>query len=145
VIARIFGLSGPYINKRDCYALSCFIADALAGRPIDIKASGSVFRSYVAVDELMSVVFALLTGGVAGVTRFDTAGERGYEMGEIARAVAAALGHCRGVRRPRAASTPEDRYVGDGALYASLRRDHGVEPIGFSRQVRETAKFMAEF
>jgi UDP-glucuronate decarboxylase len=144
VIARIFGLSGPYINKRDSYALACFIADVLADRPIDIKAAKPVFRSYVAVDELMSVVFALLTDGSAGLTLFDTAGKRGYEMEEIARGVAGALGHCRGVRRPAMASVQEDRYVGDGALYASLRRGQGVEPVGFSQQVRETAKFMAE-
>jgi nucleoside-diphosphate-sugar epimerase len=144
VIARIFGLSGPYINKLDSYALACFVADALADRPIDITATRPVFRSYVAVDELMSVVFALLTDGTAGLTLFDTAGKRGYEMEEIARAVAGALGHSRGIRRPAMASVQEDRYVGDGAIYAGLRRDQGVEAVGFSRQVRETAKFMVE-
>jgi UDP-glucuronate decarboxylase len=144
IIARIFGLSGPYINKLDSYALACFIADALADRPIAIKAAWPVFRSYVAVDELMSLAFALLTDGTTGLTLFDTAGNRGYEVEEIARGVAEALGHSRGIRRPAMASAKEDRYVGDGALYAGLCREQAVEPVGFSKQVRETAKFMAE-
>lgn len=36
VVARIFNLSGPYINKQSSYALACFVADALAGRAITI-------------------------------------------------------------------------------------------------------------
>jgi UDP-glucuronate decarboxylase len=58
VNARIYGLSGPYINKLDSYALSCFITDVLAKRPISIAATRPVYRSYVAVDELMSIVSA---------------------------------------------------------------------------------------
>ncbi|MDQ2860027.1 MAG: NAD(P)-dependent oxidoreductase [Pseudomonadota bacterium] len=144
VIARIFGLAGPYINKLDSYALACFIADVLAGRPIAIEAAGPVFRSYVAVDELMSVSFGLLTDGTVGATLFDTAGKRGYEMAEIAEGVALAMGHPRGILRPPMTSAETDRYVGDGTLYESLRHELGVEEVGFRRQVRETAKFMAE-
>ncbi len=145
VIARIFGLSGPYINKLDSYAFSSFIADVLTDRPIAVRAAKPVFRSYVAIDELMSVVFGLLTDGAVGTTLFDTAGKRGYEMGEIARGVARALGHARGVVRPPMGPAKADRYVGDGTLYASLRRRLEVESVGFPRQVRETAKFMAPF
>jgi len=144
VIARIFGLSGPYINKIDSYALACFIADGLAGRPIEIKSSWPVFRSYVAVDELLSVVFGLLTDGEGGTTRFDTGAERGYEMAEIAALVAGALGHVHGIQRPALLDDAPDRYVGDGAFYAQLRRLNRVQRIGFAAQVRETARFMAE-
>ena len=45
VTARIYGLSGPYINKIDSYALACFIVDVLARRPIEIKANRPLFRS----------------------------------------------------------------------------------------------------
>lgn len=144
VIARIYGLSGPYINKQDSYALSCFIADALAGRPIAVRSAFPVWRSYVATDELMSLAFALLTDGAAGTTVFDTAGARGYEMSEIAAGVGKALGHSRGVTRPPLGGCREDRYVGDGEVYARLCARHGVAPVDFARQVRETAIFMAE-
>ncbi|MEO8926810.1 MAG: NAD(P)-dependent oxidoreductase, partial [Caulobacteraceae bacterium] len=99
-IARVFNLSGPYINKRSSYALACFIADALADRPIVIKARRPVLRSYAAVRELMSVVFGLLTGVAEAPAPFDTAGDRDYEMAEIAAVVQEVVGHRRGIERP---------------------------------------------
>lgn len=141
-IGRIYALSGPYINKLDSYALACFITDALADRPIRIRSARPVFRSYVAVDELMSVAFGLLTDGGAGTTRFDTGGYRGFEMGEVATAVAAALGHGRGIARPPMVAGPIDRYVADATAYDELMQALQVEPIPFVRQVRETARYM---
>lgn len=145
VIARVFNLSGPHINNRAHYALACFIADALADRPIEVRATNRVYRSYVAIEELMSVVFGALTGPSGGVVAFDTAGERAYEVGEIAEAVAAALDHRRGIRRPPfAEGEQDDRYVGDGAVYHGLRRQFGAPSIGLADQVRQTAKFMSD-
>jgi nucleoside-diphosphate-sugar epimerase len=144
VIARVFNLSGPYINKQSSYALACFIADAQAGHRIEIKASRPVFRSYVAISELMSVVFGALTDGEAGPILFDTAGDRDYEMGEIALAVAEVLGHRGGVERPPLRDEPEDRYLGEGGAYRALRARFGVEPEAFAGQVAHTARYMSE-
>jgi nucleoside-diphosphate-sugar epimerase len=144
VIARIFNLSGPYINKQSSYALACFIADALANRPIEIRAASPVQRSFIAISELMSVVFGALTDGERGTILFDAAGDRVYEMAEIAEAVGRRLGAALGVRRPPMTDGPADRYVGDGAVYRSLRARFGVVPVEFETQVDETAGFMAQ-
>jgi len=144
VIARVFNLSGPYINKQSSYALACFIADALAGRPIEIRATRPVLRSYVAISELMSVVFGALTDGEAGPVLFDTAGDDVYEMDGIAAVVREALGHSQGVRRSVLTESEPDRYTGDGALYKRLRDHFAVQPVGFARQVLETSRFMAD-
>ncbi len=143
-IARVFNLSGPYINKESSYALACFIVDALAGRPIQIRATRPVVRSYVAISELMSVVFGALTEGGAGPVLFDTAGEHEGEMADIARVVAGALGHGAGVTRPPMGAQAPDRYVGDGAAYRRLRDEFGVSPVSFRTQVLETAAFLAD-
>ena len=143
VIARVFNLSGPYINKQSSYALACFIADALADRPISIKASGPVLRSYVAINELMSVVFGLLTESHKDCLKFDTAGDREYEMAEIAAVVQRELKHKRGIDRPPLLSEEPDRYVGDGATYRELRERLGVEGVEFPQQVVQTAVLMA--
>jgi nucleoside-diphosphate-sugar epimerase len=142
VIARIYSLSGPYINKLHSYALASFIADAMADRPIKVRSPWPVFRSYVAVDELMSVAFGLLTDGGAGVTRFDTGGCRGFEMEEIATAVAVALGSRRGVERRPMTEESLDRYVGDPTSYKEFMRAAQVEPIKFTKQIHETARYM---
>ena len=145
VISRIFNVSGPYVNKHSSYALACFIADALAGRPIVIQAARPVLRSYVAISELMSVVFGALTDGEEDVTLFDTAGDRVYEMADIAAVVAHTLDHAQGVERPVVNPASPDRYVGDASVYCQLRHRFAVEVMDFPAQVLETARFMAEF
>ncbi|HEX3407254.1 MAG TPA: NAD(P)-dependent oxidoreductase [Caulobacteraceae bacterium] len=144
VIARVFNLSGPYMNKLGSYALSTFILDVLAGRPIKIRARREVFRSYVAIRELMSLVFGLLVDGRDGTTRLDTAGDATLEMADLAETVRAALGRRDlSIDRPALGDAPPDVYVGDGALYSDLRRRVGVAPVDFPTQVRETADYLA--
>ena len=142
-IARIFNLSGPHINKDDSYALASFILDALASRPISIKAPHQVIRSYVAVRELMSVAFALLLDRRHGVTRFDSGGEP-IELQQVAQAVADWLGPVT-IARPPLDPVTTDRYVGDDDVYRTLLADHGIEPAPFARQVIETAEFIRQY
>lgn len=142
VIARIFNLSGPYINKHQNYALASFILDALAGRPIEIRADKRVVRAYVAIRELMSLVFALLLDGRTGVTRFDSGGEA-MEMQDIATAVAAQCGPVE-IRRPAISAAAADEYVGNNRDYERLLSQYGLFGIPFAAQVAETAAFFAE-
>ena len=141
---RIFNLSGPYINKQASYALACFIADALARRAIAIRSARCVYRSYVAIAELMSVVIGALTEGASDAITFDTAGEIVYEMAEIAGVVQSVVGRGLPVDRPALRDEEPDYYIGDGEIYTGLRQRLSVEAVGFSAQVRETARFMAE-
>lgn len=140
VIGRIFNVTGPFINKHGAYAIASFILDALARRPIAVRAPREVVRGYVAIRELMSLVFALMGDGPDGVARFDSGGEA-MELGAVARAVADALG---GGTVDRAAITEcdADRYAGDGPAYAGLLARHGIEPVALDRQVVETARYL---
>lgn len=135
VVARIFNLSGPGINKRGRYALASFIEDRLAGRPIAIRADRPVFRSYLAIRELMSVVVGLMTEG-SGSTAFDAAGRETVEMADIAAAVGGP------VVRPPLTGAP-DRYLGDNRAYEAHRVAQQVAPVDFATQVRETADWLA--
>ncbi|HEY4031009.1 MAG TPA: NAD(P)-dependent oxidoreductase [Caulobacteraceae bacterium] len=146
LIGRVFNLSGPYVNRRSSYALASFIGDALAGRPIEVRAAAPVWRSYVAIAELMSVVLAWLSGEAEGVARFETAGAETLEAGEIARRVASVLAPAIEVHRPRFdPHAPADRYVGDGAGYEILRRAANVAGASFDDQIRATARYMADY
>ena len=141
VIARIFAVSGPHINKHDTYALASFISDALAGRPISIHADFPVYRSYVAIRELMSLVFAALPDDGAGVVRFSTGGER-LEMQRIAEIVSETLGPV-AVERPSLRGDPIDEYVGDNVAYERLLSSYRIEHLPFAQQVVETAASFA--
>jgi len=143
VVARIFNLSGPYINKQRSYALGSFILDALDGGPISVVAPHRVTRTYVAVRELMSLGFAILLDGSNGMTRFDTGGEP-MEMQDVAEAVAALLGPV-AIERPPVDASNGDSYAGDGDAYRALLARHGITPVPFARQVVETAEFITLF
>jgi UDP-glucuronate decarboxylase len=143
VAARIFNLSGPYINRRSTYALASFIADALAGRPITVRADRRVYRSFTAIEELMSVALGALTQAGGRSVAFDTAGEGALEMEDLAHAVARALGAPDVVVRPSLdREAAPDRYVGDGAAYTMLGLRLGVARRSLDDQVRQTAAFM---
>ena len=141
IIARIFNISGPHINKHASYALAAFILDALAGKTITINAPHRVVRGYVAISELMSLVFALLLDDQAQVIRFDTGGEP-MEMQAIAESIADLLGPV-AINRPALNAAISDVYVGDPGLYRSLLAEHSIAPVAFAPQVFETAAFLA--
>ena len=147
VIARIFNLSGPHINKQESYALAAFINDALAGRPIAIRSDHRVIRGYVAVRELMSLAFALLLDGQQKVTRFDSGGEP-MEMQDIAAAVAEQFVRV-SIDRPRSGRMLDpmavDQYAGNDGPYRALLADHHIEPVSFALQVTETVDFLSLF
>jgi nucleoside-diphosphate-sugar epimerase len=141
VIARIFSVSGPWINKPDVYALASFILDALDGRPVEVRAPMRVWRSYVAVRELVSLVLAALLAEDGGsVMRFDTGGEA-LELGDVGAKVVQAIGG--EVRRCPITGAVDNRYVGDGRRYAKLLARYGISHIALVDQVVETAAYLA--
>lgn len=142
VIARLFNLSGPYINKHQAYALAQFILDAQAGRPVEVRAPKRVYRSFVSIRELMSLAFALLGQSTSGVTRFDTGGEV-LELGEVAERVNHVL-NGGGVNRAALTQAGEDRYAGNGSAYAALLAKHAIMPVSLDDQIAETAQYLAQ-
>lgn len=133
VIARIYALTGPHINKPGAYAIASFIHDAIAARPVEVRAPRRVVRAYVAIRELMSLAFAALLAS-KGVLRFDSGGEP-MELGEIAGVVAAQTGT--GVRRAEITTGPADIYHGDDAAYRALLAEFGIAPVPLATQVAE--------
>jgi UDP-glucuronate decarboxylase len=147
VTARLFNLSGPYINKTDAYALSSFIEQARGGADaaIRINAAHRVVRSYVGVGDLLNVAFAHLLGDCREpYDCFDTAGEREVEVVELAEIVKAVVNPTSSIIRPALSSGKEDRYVGDGALFGSLANRYGVGLRDLREQVRETAEYLGD-
>ncbi len=145
-VARIFNLSGPYINKLDSYALASFLIDALAGRPIAIRAAQRVERSYVHVGDVVGLALAILLDPTNEAVAFDTAGERVVEVGELAAMVRDLVGRpdLDIGRPPVDASRPADRYVGDGAAMTALARRYGLARLDLAEQVRQTAEYLRE-
>jgi nucleoside-diphosphate-sugar epimerase len=140
VIARIFNLTGPYINKHQAYALASFILDAVAGRPIEVRAAKRVVRGYVAIDELMALVFAELAAEPSGIVRLDSGGEP-LELGDVAQVVADQF---TGIAVKRAAITDAaaDLYHGDGEAYRRSLAKRGLTALPLAEQVAKTIDYL---
>jgi nucleoside-diphosphate-sugar epimerase len=141
VIARIYSVSGPWINKHDVYALASLILNALAGEPVRVHAPMRVWRGYVAVREVVSLVFAALLAEEGGpVVRVDTGGEP-VELGELATQVATTLG---GVPERQAITRQDDnRYLGDHGAYREMLARYGILHLPLDEQIVETAAYLA--
>lgn len=140
-IGRLYAVSGPFINKPETYALADFILAALANRPVVVRAPVPVYRSYVAVRELVSLVFAdLLACEAPAVLRFDTGGEP-LELGALADKVADVLGGR--AERASIGEGPANRYVGDHGNWLQLLADHALDHVPIERQIAETAAWLS--
>jgi UDP-glucuronate decarboxylase len=140
VIARIFNVTGPYINKHQAYALASFILDGIAGRAIEVQAPRRVVRGYVPIAELVSLALAEMAAAPTGTMRFDTGGEP-LDLGEVAGVVAS---HFPGlsVQRASIVDPQADIYHGDAALYASLLERHSIAPEPLRAQVGKTIDYL---
>jgi len=140
VIARIFNLSGPYISLDKPYALLDFIRCALAGQPIVVRAPYRVERGYVAIRELMSLVFTLLADHRDGTLIFDTGGDliELYDLAKLVAEIASVPAERVPITKPDA-----NHYVGNDAAYVALRSRYGIEPVSLQDQVDETYTYLA--
>lgn len=145
VIARVFNVAGPYINKLGNYALGSILENIRQRQPVTLHAAQPVIRSYVHIEDLLEVALACLVCGDKGVTAFDTAGEREIEVGELAQLALEVMGWPEGriARPPLDLAAPANRYVGDGTAFKALAQRHGIAFQPLPQQIRDTANFLA--
>lgn len=139
VLARIFALSGRFINKPELYAIADMIAQADRTGEVSVKARLPVYRSYLDVEDLIGLVLdrALLAGG--GTERFDATGAEAVEMSALARRVLRLAGHPEGVvHRQLADADGEDRYLGDPSAIGSMFKAAGLPPLDLDAQIANT-------
>ena len=140
-ICRIYSVSGPFINKHATYALADLILRAQRGEPVLVQSPRAVWRSYIAVSELIALALAvLLTERYVPVMRFDSGGEP-VELGELARRIAAQTGAEAGPRE--ITQDQENRYCGDHRAWLTLLDRHGLEHADLDRQIADTALWLA--
>lgn len=143
VVPRIFNIGGPFANKVESYALSSFILAAHHDGKIRIRARKPTFRSYVHVNEVLTLTCtSALTQPVGAPLIFDTAGDEIIEMAGLAARVAAAMPKPCRISRESVEGLP-DRYVGDGAAYRALLRAQGRSITPLDCIIADTAAFLA--
>lgn len=139
-ICRIFSVSGPFINKHTTYALADLILRGQRGEPVAVQSPRPVWRSYVAVSELVELALAVLLAPEGEeVQAFDTGGEP-VELGVLAERIAAATGAP--VESRAITDQNANRYCGDHAAWLQLLRRHGLEHVDLDRQIAITAEWL---
>ena len=130
IVPRIFNIGGTLGNKTSLYAMASMIEDALGGKDITIKAKAPTFRSYVDVEELVTMLVASITSKEQVVPqRFDTAGMEVVEMSDLADAILSAVGRPGQTKiRTFDGAAPASWYVGDGKAYQIALRRLGIQP-----------------
>ena len=136
-IARCFTFVGPHLPLDGKFAIGNFIRDGLQGRPIQIKGSGTPYRSYLYAADLAIWLWTLLFRGQAG-SAYNVGSELSTQIIEVARRVSESLPRPVAVSIGRATqpSAPSERYV---PSTEKARRDLGVtETIGLADAIRRT-------
>lgn len=136
-VARCFSFVGPHLALDRHFAIGNFIADAMAGRPIEVRGDGTACRSYLYAADLAGWLWALLLRGETRST-YNVGGEEAVSVADLAHRVNAAVGSGAGVR-DAARPEPEGarvRYVPD---VSAIRRALALpEPIPLDDAVART-------
>jgi UDP-glucuronate decarboxylase len=138
VIPRVFSVSGPNMTKPELYALGDLILQASRGESLRIRATRPVYRSYVAVGDLVSVCTAAALEGERDLV-FDSGGDV-VEVGDLAELVRVNAGRPdMPIERTWDPAAEADRYVADNVVIMELARRFGVAMQSLPDQVAETA------
>lgn len=108
-IARCFAFVGPWLPRDLHFAIGNFIGDGLAGRPVQVKARGRVYRSYMHSDDLVDWLLAIALAGNPHCPAYNVGSDEAVLIGDVARAVAAYFGVAPEV--PAITEAWTDRYV----------------------------------
>ncbi|MDQ3979746.1 MAG: GDP-mannose 4,6-dehydratase, partial [Actinomycetota bacterium] len=84
-IVRIFNTFGPHMRPDDGRAISNFLVQALAGKPLSVYGDGSQSRSFCYVDDEVRGFLALLDSDYVGPMNIGNPDE--YTILELARTV----------------------------------------------------------
>jgi dTDP-glucose 4,6-dehydratase len=120
-IARCFAFVGPWLPRDQHFAIGNFIADGLSGRPIRVKATSRVYRSYMHADDLIEWLLTIAARANPATSVYNVGSDAGILMGELAKRVAQAFGVEAQV--PEIIDARVDRYVPETGL---ARRELGL-------------------
>lgn len=108
-IARCFAFVGPWLPRDQHFAIGNFIQDGLEGRPIAVKATHPVYRSYMHADDLVNWLITMATKADSDCEAYNVGSDQAIAMGELAKLVAQQFGVNANV--PDQIESAADRYI----------------------------------
>lgn len=125
---RIFSLGGEHINKLDGYAISNMIMQVLNDGMININASWPVWRSYINIQDLISILAGSIANNRVGQlpsSCFDATLDVTVEMDDLARSICQhySLGDDKINRNEFNPYATADKYVGTSRQFKEMAKD----------------------
>jgi nucleoside-diphosphate-sugar epimerase len=87
-IARCFAFVGKYLPRDQHFAIGNFIQDGLMGRPINVKATLPVYRSYMHTDDLVNWLMTICHSANSFCPIYNVGSDNALTIGDIAELVA---------------------------------------------------------
>ena len=117
-VARCFAFVGAYLPRDQHFAIGNFLGDALAGRPVTVKAQHAVWRSYMHADDLVRWLMQLADHASPACPVVNVGSDEAALVGDVAQRVARCFDAVADV--PGITETAVDRYV------PSIARAHSL-------------------
>lgn len=135
-IARCFAFVGPWLPRDQHFAIGNFIEDGLHGRPIQVKATNPVYRSYMHSDELVRWLMTIVQASSGACPAYNVGSDVEINMVDLAALVAREFGV--NVSLPAECDQKIDRYV---PSIKKAKSELGLElGMGLAQAIRATIK-----
>jgi len=121
-IARCFAFVGPWLPRSQHFAIGNFIEDGLTKRPITVKATHRVYRSYMYADDLVEWLMTIAEHSNDKCPTFNVGSDQAILMGDLAKMIGEEFGERTDV--PEIINSNIDRYV---PSIQRIRQQLGVE------------------
>jgi len=143
LIARIYNIAGPYMNKLDVYALGNFIKQAKQTGKIEISANNPVIRNYIHIYDLMNILCAWAEDPEEeDYINFSTGTEEEIELGELAKLVSEIMPGDISIVRDYHDTDLPNRYVSDIEAQNILTEKYGIKLKNMKDCVRDTYNYL---
>lgn len=139
VIARAWSVSGGFCEKKSVFAFTDLLEQTFNGK-VAINATKSVWRRYVAVEDLLALSMA--SSQASQCITIDSGGEL-VELEDLAIRMASNLNPQASINTGRTKTEPDDAYFSDVRIWDNAVMKTGFVALSLDEQIQNVARALS--